>query len=65
MASFEDKIGWKRSRTRENKNYHSVPTTSVIQNSRKIAKNFKQLKKYHYGLISSQNRYEKAEKERK
>ena len=44
MASFEDKIGWKRSRTRENKNYHSVPTTSVIQNSRKIAKNFKQLK---------------------
>ena len=25
MASFEDKIGWKRSRTRENKNYHFVP----------------------------------------
>ena len=49
MASFEDKIGWKRLRTRENKNYRSVPfrsvpTTSVIQNSRKIAKNFKQLK---------------------
>ena len=44
MASFEDKIGWKRSRTREYKNYRSVPTTSVIQNSKKIAKNFKQLK---------------------
>ena len=49
MASFEDKIGWKRLRTRENKNYRSVPfrsvpTTSVIQNFKKIAKNFKQLK---------------------
>ena len=44
MASFEDKIGWKRSRTRENQNYRSVPNTPVIQNSKKIAKNFKQLK---------------------
>ena len=25
MASFEAKIGWKRSRKRENKNYRSVP----------------------------------------
>ena len=24
MASFQAKIGWKRSRKRENKNYHSV-----------------------------------------
>ena len=44
MASFEEKIGWKRLRTRENKNYRSVPTTSVIKNSKKTAKNFKQLK---------------------
>ena len=44
MASFEDKIGWKRSRTRENKNYRSVPTTSAIQNSKKIAKKFRKFK---------------------
>ena len=25
MASFEAKIGWKRMRNRENKNYRSVP----------------------------------------
>ena len=25
MASFKEKIGWKRSRKRENKNYRSVP----------------------------------------
>ena len=25
MASFEAKIGWKRSKKRENKNYRSVP----------------------------------------
>ena len=24
MASFQDKIGWKRMRKRENKNYHYV-----------------------------------------
>ena len=44
MASFPAKIGWTRLRKRENKNYRSVPTTSVIQNSKKIAKNFKPLK---------------------
>ena len=26
MASFEAKIGWKRMRNRENKNYRSVPS---------------------------------------
>ena len=31
----------------------------------KIAKFFKKLKKYHYGLISSQNRLEKDKKVRK
>ena len=25
MASFQAKIGWKRMKKRENKNYHSVP----------------------------------------
>ena len=44
MASFEAKIGWKRMRTRENKNYRSVPILSVIQNLKNIAKKFKKLK---------------------
>ena len=46
MASFQAKIGWKTQRKRENKNCHSVPFRSVpilrvIENSIKIAKNFK------------------------
>ena len=69
-ASFQAKIGWKRLRKRENKNYLSVsfcfvPSRRVIENSKKIAKIFKKLKKYHYGNISWQNRLGKAEKERK
>ena len=49
-----------------NKNYRSVPTQCVVENSKKkIAKKLKKLKKYHYCLISSQNRLEEAEKERK
>ena len=32
---------------------------------KKLEKKFKKLKKYHYCLISSQNRLEEAEKERK
>ena len=61
MDSFQSKIGWKMMRKRENKNYRSVPTEREIENSKKIKKN----KKYHYDFISSQNRLEKAEKERK
>ena len=41
MASFQAKIGWKTQRKRENKNCHSVPALRVIENSKKIAKNFK------------------------
>ena len=49
MAFFQAKIGWKRLRKRENKNYRSVPfrsvpTRRVIENSHKIAKNSKKLK---------------------
>ena len=44
MASFPAKIGWNRPRKRENKNYRSVPTRRVIENSKKIAKKFKKLK---------------------
>ena len=41
MASFSGKIGWKRLRKRENKNYRSVPTRRVTENSKKKAKKLK------------------------
>ena len=44
MASFQGKIGWKRPKIGENKNYCSVPTGHVIKNSKKMAKKFKKLK---------------------
>ena len=44
MASFQGKIGCKMPRKRENKNYCSVPTRHVIENSKKMAKKFKKLK---------------------
>ena len=64
MASFQAKIGWKRLRKRENKNYTSVMflPDGLEEIKKKKQKNFK---KYHYGFFSSQNRVEQAEKERK
>ena len=55
MASFQAKIGLKRPRMRENKNYRSVPFRSVptrreIENSKKIAINLKKLK---YTIMAS------------
>ena len=38
MASFRDKIGWKRTRKSENKNYRSVPTRCITENSKKKKK---------------------------
>ena len=64
MASFQAKIVWKRPRNRENKNYHVV--TFLPDTLQKIPKNQqKNKKKFHYGIISSQNRLENAKKERK
>ena len=64
VASFQAKIGWKRLRKRENKNYRSVSfLLDALYRSSK--KKFKKLKKYHYGFISSQNRLEKFKKGRK
>ena len=69
MASFHTKIGWKRMRKRKNKNYRSVPFRSYPMRNIKFQKNSQKIqkkkKKNHYGAISSQNRLEKAEKERK
>ena len=46
MASFPAKIGWKRIRKRENKNYHYVSflPDAKFKNSNKIGKKFKNLK---------------------
>ena len=41
-----------------------VPTQSVIENSKKLAKFFKKLKKYNFGGIPSQNWLEKAQREK-
>ena len=68
MASFQEKIGWKRLRKEENKNYRSVPFRSYTTRNRKFEKNgkkIKKIKKYHYGFISKQYRQGKAEKDRK
>ena len=42
-----------------------VPTRRVIENSKKKSNKIQKIKKYHYGFISSKNRLEKDEKERK
>ena len=54
MASIQAKIGWKRQRKRENKNYRSVPF--LPDGLEKIPKKGRKIKKYDYGIISSQNR---------
>ena len=67
MNSFQAKVGWKQMRKGEIKII--VPFRSYPMCNRKfqrnIAKKFKKFKKYHYGLISSHNRLEEAEKDRK
>ena len=66
MASFQAKIGWKRPRMRKIKII--IPFHSYTTRNRKFQKNSKKIQKikiYHYGFISSQNRVENAEKEKK
>ena len=43
MSSLQSKIGWKRQRKKENKklSFRSVSTRLVRENSKKIAKKFK------------------------
>ena len=59
MVSFQAKIGWKMPRKREYKMYRYV---SFLPDAKQKIPKFK---KYHYGFISSQNRLENYEKERK
>ena len=51
----------------ENKNYRFVPFLPGAEKKmqKKKSKKIKKTKKHHYGIISSQNTLEKAEKERK
>ena len=66
MASFQAKIGLIKRRKGENKYHCSVPFLPDAQ--LKIPKQKQKIQKmkiYHYGFISSQNRLEKAEKEKK
>ena len=66
MASFQAKIGWKRLRKSENKNYASVRfLTEAWQKILKKWTKIQKIKKYHCGFFLSQNRLEKAGKERK
>ena len=68
MASFHAKIGWKRRRNRENKNCRYIPFRSYMTRNRKYQKNRKKIlniKKCHYGFISSQNGTRQAENDTK
>ena len=58
MASFQDKIGWKTQRKRENKNCRKK-----IENSKKIAKKLKKLKNTIMASFRVKNRLEKEGKE--
>ena len=67
MAPFRAKIPLKRIRKRENKNFRFVPFLSGAEQKmpKKKSKKIKKIRKYHYGIISSQNSLENAKKERK
>ena len=60
--SRSEKAGKER---KKNLSFRSVPTRSVIENSKKIAKKIQKTKKQRDGFISCQSRSEKARKERK
>ena len=67
MALFQAKIGWEMPRKRGYKNYRSVSFQPDAKQKipKKNSKKIQKVKKYHYGFLSSQNRFEKAEKDRK
>ena len=65
MDSFQAKISWKRLRNSEKKkNILSIrPDPSRNIKFQKNRKKIQKIKKYFYGIFSSQNRLGKAEKE--
>ena len=68
MASFQAKIDWERLGESENKkkivpmSFYPTRNTEFHKNNKK---KIQKTKKYHCGFFSSQNRLEKAKKERK
>ena len=66
MAPFRAKIGGKRIREGENKNYRFISYLSVAEQKKpkNKGKKIKKTRKYHYGIISSQNCLENTKKER-
>ena len=67
MKSFQAKIGWKRMGKRENKklSFRSVPTRCIMENSKKIVKKTKNIKKKPLWRHFKPKYVENAEKERK
>ena len=67
MAAFQAKTDWKTLKKTENKNYRFVSFLPGAEQKmkKKKSKKIKKIKKQLYGFISSQNMFEKAEKERK
>ena len=53
MASFQAKIGWKRRRKRENKNYRFVPFRSYLTRYRIFQKNSKEIQKIKNTIMAS------------
>ena len=66
IASFQIKIGWERSRKRENKkkSFRFAPTQPVIENIKQIAEKVQKIRKHHHSFFSGQNTMGNAEKER-
>ena len=66
MAPIRAKIGGKSIKEGENKNYRFIPFLSgAEQKMPKKKQKIKKIKKYHYGIISSQNSFKKGNKGRK
>ena len=65
MAAFQAKTDWKTLKKGENKNYRFVSIRRIRDNSKKNSKKIQKIKKPYYGVISRQNRLEKANEERK
>ena len=66
MPLFQAKIGWKMPGKTEYENYRSVSfQPDAKQETPKNSKKIQKFKKYLYGFISSQNRLEMDEKQRK
>ena len=61
MSSFQAKIGWKRQREKENKNYRFVPfLPDCLEKIQKNSKKIHKISKYDYGNVSSQKQVGKG-----